>query len=353
MHIAIDIREACKPRRTGKGQWAFGFFHELQKRRLPLVAYTDCSPPFPLEEHVTLRHLPVMGVRWHRAVTRSLLRDAALATYISPTSYIVPWLLRGRVPTVPVVHDLVAFLPSIRHDWHASWIERVTLRQVLFSASHVLTVSQSTKQDVLARYPQFASHRVTPVFAGPLRPVPVASQPDGRTILCVATLCPRKNQQRLIQAFVRLDPSLRARTQLLLVGARGWHDQEIVSLAQSTEGVEWRSYVPDAVYEDLLHTCTVFALPSLYEGFGMQVLDALQRGIPVLTSQRGSLREVCGNAAHYVDPESVESIASGLDLLLRSDRVRADMADRAVAQSQQFSWARTVDLALSSLRLQS
>ena len=81
----------------------------------------------------------------------------------------------------------------------------------------------------------------------------------------------------------------------------------------------------------------------------MQLLDALQRGIPILTSGRGSLREVCGNAALYADPEDVSSITEGLRLLLTQDRLRFDLRQRALVQAHTFSWSRTADLLLEAL----
>ncbi len=111
--------------------------------------------------------------------------------------------------------------------------------------------------------------------------------------------------------------------------------------------MRWQPYVPDEIYEQLLHTCTLFALPSLYEGFGMQILDALQRGIPVLTTNRGSLAEVAGAAACIVDPESVPSIAAGIEKILRNRDYRNELRRAGPEAAQRYSWARTADLFLS------
>jgi len=176
------------------------------------------------------------------------------------------------------------------------------------------------------------------------------NHPDGKTILCVATLCPRKNQLRLIEAFKLLPEKLRSTSRLILAGGRGWFDQPIVDAAASTENVQWLDYVSDEEYERLLSTCTVFAYPSLKEGFGIPALDALQRGVPVLTSDRSSLPEVAGSAALYVDPESVESIAQCLEILLTNDMMRGMLAEAGPVQATKFSWKRTVDLFLEVLR---
>ena len=193
------------------------------------------------------------------------------------------------------------------------------------------------------------ANNVTSVFAGPMREKVSENYPDGKTILCIATLCPRKNQLRLIRAYQSLPDELRLQYQLKLVGSRGWNDDEIIKEAEKTVGVEWRDYVDDNEYSRLMKACTVFALPSLYEGFGMQILDALQRGIPVLTSDRGSLKEVAGDAAKLVDPESIGSITYGLTELLENAELRQDLAKKGPRHAEQFSWKRTVDLFLEAM----
>lgn len=119
--------------------------------------------------------------------------------------------------------------------------------------------------------------------------------------------------------------------------------------ARSTPGVEWIGYGSRAQEEELLSRCTVFALPSLYEGFGLSVLDALHHGIPVLTSERGALKEIAGDAAIFVNPEDVRSIADGLQRLLTDSALRDRLSCEGKAQAQKFSWKRTVDTFLSAL----
>jgi len=101
---------------------------------------------------------------------------------------------------------------------------------------------------------------------------------------------------------------------------------------------------------ELLGTATIFALPSLYEGFGLQILDALQRGIPVLTSDRGSIKEVVGNAAVFVNPTSTDQIAAGLSQLMTGEALRSQLAQAGMEQAKKFSWPRTADLLLAALK---
>ena len=263
-------------------------------------------------------------------------------TYVSPTSYIVPAIIGSSVPCIPIVHDLIAFLDE-PHERRARWIERLTLGRAVKHAAHICTLSDATTKDLRERFPALSPERVTTIGAGPRRAEVAMNTPDNATILCVGTLCPRKNQERLIQAYARLPDALRRTYGLVLAGGHGWQDDGILRLARSTPGVLWANYVTDAEYERLLGSCTIFVLPSLYEGFGLTVLDALQRGTPVLTSDRGSLREVAGDAAVTVDPESIASIAEGLERLLRDSALRLSLRERGPAQARLFSWKKTAE----------
>lgn len=350
MRLAIDIREACRPQKTGKGQWTYGFVAALLERRdVEVMLVTDTQVPAAWIERargVCIER--AQGLRWHRRIAADLRKKPLCDVYVSPTSYLVPALLGSSFPCIPIVHDLIAFRRE-PHERRAQWIERLTLRRALRHARQVCTISDATKHDVLKRYPSLSPDRVTAVYAGPMVMDPPRGVADGKTILCIATLCPRKNQERLVRAFASLPETLRSKHQLILAGGRGWQDAEIVRLASSTPHVEWRSYVHDTEYQRLIGSATVFALPSLYEGFGMQILDALHRGVPVLTSDRGSLREVVGGAACMVDPESIPSIARGLETLLTDAQYRHRLALEGPKQASHFSWKRTTDLFLTML----
>ena len=333
MKIAIDAREAFRPKRAGKGQWTKGFLDELQTRDIDLTVYDDAS----FSE----------GFRWHFQAARAI-RDGGYDIYISPTSFIVPRILGQRTPCIPIIHDLIAFQGE-PHNRKAKVIERMLLSSVLKTAQHVCTISGSTKEDLTAQF-NIEQGRISVIHAGPMQQDVQAAQPDGQSILCVATLCPRKNQLRLMRAFASLPAPLREKYRLVLAGGRGWQDSDIVRTAESIKGVEWKGYVTDDAYQKLLSTATVFAFPSLYEGFGIPVLDALQRGIPVLTSDRASLKEVAGDAALVVDPEDERSIASGLIALLEHEDVRSKLSELGPKQAANFSWKKTVDLFLEALQ---
>lgn len=333
MKIAIDAREAFALHKAGKGQWSKGFIDELARRDLDIV----------LLKQETFSS----GIAWHFSAA-AFAKKSDIDAYVSPTSMIVPALLGERVPCIPIIHDLIAFR-SEPHSCKAKYTERLLLHRVVKHAAHICTVSQTTTHDLMERYPEIDPECITPIFAGPMSEHVPQSTPDHKTILCAGTLCPRKNQLRLIRAYASLPSHLRAQYKLILVGGRGWNDEEIVDHCHKVKGVEWRDYVSDEEYQDLLSSATILAHPSLYEGFGLQVLDAMQRGIPVLTSHRGSLQEIVGDAALTIDPESEVSITKGLTLLLEDEDLQKKFATQGPAQAKNFTWKRTVDLFLAAL----
>jgi glycosyltransferase involved in cell wall biosynthesis len=333
MRLWIDAREACRERKTGKGQWTLRTVGALLARHdVQATVVTDAPIPPGWNGMPGLAGVKVLekrGLGWHVAVARLLKKERdAIDAYLSPTSFIVPFLVGRSVPVVPVVHDLIAF-KNEPHDRKATLIERLTLPRALLTALAVCCVSEATAALVHAKF-----RGVTRTFvagAGPTVGERDAWTGSGDFVLSIGTLCPRKNQKRLIQAYA----SLRPLAKLVLVGGRGWDDEEIVGLAAETTGVEWKGFQSTEACAELLRTCRAFAWVSEEEGFGLPVLDALRVGAPVLASDIPTNREVAGDAATYCDPLDVASIAKGLTAVLeRGDFFRAAGLERADA----FSW---------------
>lgn len=341
MHIAVDVREACRPSATGKGRWTLGFVTELLRRpghRVTLL--TDADVPEVWKGAEIVRFAP--GPRWH--MRAGLWVKRGWPVYLSPTSYIVPAFGMSRLKTVPVVHDLIAFGDE-PHDRRARRIERWTLPRAVHHAAAVLTISETTGHELLHRFPLLRSDAVTTVFAGPTSdPLPRA-QTQPPVIVCVGTLCPRKNQLRLIRAFAAIPNVIRGDAKLIIAGGRGWDDDAIIEAARATPNVEWTGYMPDDVWRPLLASAALLAFPSLHEGFGLPILDAFRQGVPVLTSDRGSMKEIAGDAALLVDPENEDSIAKGLAVLLTDEKTRAECIEKGLKRAEVFTWAKSVDAA--------
>lgn len=165
-------------------------------------------------------------------------------------------------------------------------------------------------------------------------------------ILSVGTLQPRKNYVRLIEAFSRfltLNKQKFGSIDLVIVGKKGWLFEEILAAPKKygvTDRVKFLDFVPDEELAALYEHALCFALPSLYEGFGLPVLEAMARKVSVVVSRVSSLPEIAGDAAVYVDPESVESIAHGLLTAVRQRNLMQGRrrVQKGLAQVKKFTW---------------
>jgi glycosyltransferase involved in cell wall biosynthesis len=351
MRLVIDVREACRTPLTGKGRWAAGFVTALHARGVALTLLSDRALPADLLKKLQGVDIHVMnerGIFWHLKAAKLFMSDVSLDVYVSPVSYLVPCLLRGRKPCVTIVHDLIAFR-SEPHDKRATFIEHITLQIAVRHSSLVCTVSETTAHDLVEKMPMIAQKTVA-IYAGCDRPIAAHPSKGNGPIVCVGTLCPRKNQLRLIRAFARLPDDLRAKHPLVLIGSRGWSDNAIIGLVNETEHASWVGSITDAERNRLLHDAVLCAFPSLYEGFGLPVLEAFCAGIPVVTSHEGSLAEVAGDAACIVDPLDEQSIAGGMQKLLEDPVLRHSYAEKGLKRAEQYSWAKTADLFLQVVK---
>lgn len=163
-------------------------------------------------------------------------------------------------------------------------------------------------------------------------------------ILSIGTLEPRKNYQRLVEAYLELPKEVAAEFPLVICGARGWKYASLLNLVNSVEApyrVVITGHVPQSVMVSLVNACRVFVYPSLYEGFGLPILEAMKCGVPVITSGIGSMSEVAGEAALLVDPLSIISISDGLKQMLDSKELRDKFVSLGHSHSRKFTWRET------------
>ena len=258
-------------------------------------------------------------------------------------------------PSVITIHDASLFLHSRHHPRSRLLALRLLLPHVARRATAVITVSHHARQDLtlLLHLPSekiHVIHEAAPAGFHPLgdpiqrRRLRARYNLPEQFVLFVGTMEPRKNLKRLIRAIAQL----RRRgcdTRLVLAGPDGWLingslDKEIETL-DLQDVVQNLGYVPQEDLPGIYSLATVFAFPSLYEGFGLPPLEAMACGTPVLTSRDSAMAEICGEAAFLVDPLQELAIADGLACLLADSEQREHLRQLGLARAQQYSWERT------------
>jgi glycosyltransferase involved in cell wall biosynthesis len=251
----------------------------------------------------------------------------------------LPWPLPPATARVVTIHDLCWLRAPRTMRASTRWLDRVLMPRSLRQADRIIAVSQATHAALAAAFPDVADRLVVVHEAAEDLPAPGAPVIAGAYVLCVGTVEPRKNLARLFEAFARVDTPAR----LVLAGARGWGTEAPEAMARRAGIAErfiWLGEVGDATLASLYRHATLLALPSLYEGFALPLLEALAHGIPVLHGDNSAMPEVAGDAGAGVDATSVDSIAAGLARLLGDEAFRGALAARARSQAAKFSWDR-------------
>jgi glycosyltransferase involved in cell wall biosynthesis len=365
MLIGIDASRAARIRRTGTEAYSLHLIQALvaaqsaHKVRL----YT----PAPLQRHGATVDTPaaseVCVIPFPRLWTH--LRLAWELERRPPDVLFVPahvMPLICRVPAVVTVHDLGYLHYPEAHRPFDRWYLDWTTRRHARLAARVIADSQATRSDLI-RYYQANPDRMAVVYPGRDEALHRVEEAEsiaavrarygigGDYLFYLGTLQPRKNLVRLVEAFAHVRSQF-PHMQLVLAGKKGWLYEELFArvLVLGLEGrVVFAGYVADEDKAALLSGATALVYPSLYEGFGLPVLEALACGTPVLTSNVSSLPEVAGDAALLVDPLDVEAIAAGMSCLITDGDLRSSLIKKGYTQIHKFSWANTADQILQVL----
>lgn len=266
--------------------------------------------------------------------------------------------------TVVTVHDLSwRFDAELHASKHVAWIEH-RLPQSLAQATRFVSISEFTADEMVSRLgvdrsridvvPLAASKQFYPMDAQTAAPVLQRfGLRDGQYVLAVSTLEPRKNFDRLVTAHGRLPPSLLRDVPLVIAGGRGWGTTlmgDAAEQAQRRGDLRLLGHVPDADLVALYARAAVCAYPSLYEGFGLPVLEAMACGVPMVTSSTTALRETAGDAALLVDPLDAEALADALRRVLEDSALAQDLRARGPRRAAEFTWDRTIAGMMASWR---
>ena len=356
LKIGIDARILSRPL-TGIGRYTLEMCRALNKTGIfNLYLYS----PAPINsEH--LKYLDGSSFRIqgfdnivHRQVWAGLYlplmaRRDEIDLFWGP-AHRLPRLLPSNIAKIVTIHDLVwkYFGETMRPA--SRLLEKYQMPNSIRSSHHIITVSQSTATAVLKEY-EVEPSKINVVYpAATLRPdVPPFSKLselgiDKPFYLFVGTPEPRKNICRLLKAHAGLSTNLKEKAMLVIAGGHGWGDLQLAKVIEDLDissSVLVTGYVDETVLAALYANTMFLAMPSLYEGFGLPIIEAMSRGKPVLTSNNSSMPEVAGNSGLLVDALSVNSILCGLEKLIDDKKLRQKLAANALRNAQRYDWGKS------------
>jgi alpha-1,3-rhamnosyl/mannosyltransferase len=270
------------------------------------------------------------------------------------------WHFPGKVAVTGTFHDLTAWLLPECHtpanvDGDKAFAERMRKR-----AKGVIAVSENTKRDaikLLNLNPDFVRviyPGISPAFSqvtpAALQKVSRDYQLPPRYFLFVSTIEPRKNLDALLDAWNSLPPSVSKENSLVIAGMEGWRAEatmrRIEDAVETNSAIRRLGYVPGADLPALMGGAQALVYPSLYEGFGLPVVEAMAAGCSVITSNVSSLPEVAGDAALLVDPRSVSEIAAAIQKIAESESLRSRLSAAGKTQASRFTWEAAAEQSL-------
>lgn len=298
-----------------------------------------------------LRHLKIKQPRWY---TNFRLTSLCRGRVFHGPNYFLPSCADTGVVTV---HDLSVFkFPETHPLARIKHFEREFERSIA-AATHLITDSEVTRQEVI-NYLGWSAEKITAVHLGVSEHFAARSECEllpvlnryaltaGAYTLCVSTFEPRKRIGSLLAAYRCLPLALRKLYPLVLVGAPGWLSETLhqeIDLCVVEGWLHYLGFIPEADLPILYAGARLFVYPSIYEGFGLPVLEALASGVPVVTSNRSSLPEVAQGAALLVDPDDVDALSKNIEVGLLDDLWRSEAVGLGLFVAQRYSWGKCVE----------
>lgn len=369
MRIGIDCRTILNPEAGEKAGIAHYTYHLVKKLlehdkldefilffdHRARGVYKDFLQPNSIIRFFSYsRYKKYLPFFYSHVLSASNLEAEHLDVYHSPAN-IVP-LAYGRKFAV-TIHDLAIYREPKFFPARQGFSIKYLVPKTIQKASRIIAVSQSTKKDVQEFF-KVPEEKITVVYEGVDhgRFAQKFDLPEIREylkkayrikkpyILFVGTLEPRKNLIRLIEAFYSLvagDPNFAEKYQLVLVGYKGWLYNEFFEAVKSRglqNSVVFTGYLPSADLPKFYAAASVFVYPSIYEGFGLPLLEAFAAGVPVITSNNSSLAEIAGSAAKLIDPYDTEGMSQAIESVLTDPDMARELALKGRARASDFSW---------------
>lgn len=350
MRIAIDASRTTVQRVTGTERYALQLIRALIDHNCTLptphqiTLYFRDTPKidlFPVRDHVTMRVIPFARLWTHLRFAAALWQDKPDITFVP--AHTLPFVFAGRAAVT--IHDLgYRYFPD-SHPTQQRWYLDLTTRYSAWRANVILADSMATAND-LQRFYDIPARRTTVVYPGvdslELAEFDVVRRKYNlppRYFLFIGTLQPRKNIARLVQAYARYKKTTGDSAALVLAGGKGWLYDE--GWTAGINDIILTGYIDDEHKGALYAGALALVFPSLYEGFGFPVLEAMGCGTPVICSNTSSLPELAGDAALLVDPLNIDALTAAMYRIVSDEALRLELIERGKAQAAAFTWQKT------------
>lgn len=362
MRIGFDVSALVKEA-AGIGQYIINVLKNImeidKENEFYLFTYDNLKAPLDLPENWHMVYYGGAKKKQMRYLTHmgKYLKENKIDIFVGTRHYL-PLYRSKKLKYVAIVHDLIPlYMPELFTKEHK-------LRFKIFTdickhqADLIVAVSETTKKDVL-QYMHFPEEKVQVSYEGAnpkfnnerdekgIRQTMEKYNIDSDYILCLSTVEPRKNMLRTIKAYEQCILEKNLPYKLVIVGGRGWNNGEIYDYVQHSEALKkhviFTGYVTDDEVKHIYVNASLFIYASLCEGFGLPVLEAMQSGIPVITSNVSSMPEVAGDACELIDPLNIEQMKEAIVRILLSEDTRQSMSKRGLERAKMFSWRKCAE----------
>ena len=367
MIIGIDGNEANVKNRVGSGIYAFELLKQFAKYknyRFKIFLKDNPLPDLPIKSRDFTYSVFGPKKLWTRiGLPLKLVFGEKIDVFFTMGHY-SPHLT--NIPLAVTIFDLsYLHYPQLlkKNDLYqlTNWSKYSILK-----SKHIFTISKATKDDLVKNYkinpskitvtyPGYDKERFKPQSVNKIEPIKRKYKIRGNYIIFIGTLQPRKNIERLIEAFAQLtqySSLITQNYQLVIVGKKGWlYDSifERVKNLKLEDKIIFTNYVTDSDLPALISGAKAFVLPSLWEGFGIPVVEAQACGVPVVVSNVSSLPEIVGESGILVDPQNAESIVQGVKKILTNDKINSDFVKKGFENIKRFSWQSCAQQTLQTL----
>ena len=329
--VAIDARDARGSQLRGWGRYTLELVRALRRRAEVDLLELDGGGRGP-------------ELLWEQLTLPRILGRSRADLVHAPNCFLP---LRRPCPGVVTVHDLAFEAHPEDFASLTGWKYRTFTPRCARSAERVICVSEHTRADLCERY-GVEPERTRTIHSAPCLPAGDAPPPPGPYLLAVGDLRRKKNLVRLARAFARLHRD--GLPHRLMLAGLDSGEGEAIRAAAGKAPVELLGYVDDARLDALMRGADLLAYPSLYEGFGLVIVEAMQRGCPVAAARATALPEAAGGAAALFDPLDEADMAATIRAVLEDAEMRAGMVERGRKRASELSWDRTAELTTAVYR---